>query len=1153
VPLRVDVATRPALVHCSSVNVSVRGMGLVAVADGRGPPPRRGGQLELAFRLPDGAGVRTHATIMWTCGYMGLGQPGWALGVRFDGLSRAAEAAIGAYVESNRTRVAVALPSEAESALARQTLAGAYRLLVARSREAALSLAARGDVAALVVFGQEAEAAAFLEACGRAAAGGGAPAPVRPIQPRVVCCAPLGATRLLELFNAGTVFRWLPVPPRPEDLARAVSLACADYRAAADRDHVALALARERRAAWKRHVRVASAALERRLLPAEVVSRTLVELLTGPEASVDELWRGAGRLAPEDLEEILGAPGRGGPASAGRDGPGGAGGSPAPAEARGTLPLAAATFVLDAALVESEAAREGLGHADTRVPLEAPGGPPGARPAREPRPSPAAAPHTGDLERYQNATPVGEGGMGIVVAADDTRLGRRVALKMLQERLLDRPDLVRMIEREARVVGSLEHPNIVPVYDAGRTPRGTPFYAMRLIQEPSLAALLGRLQGDPALESSELGLPRLLRLFTQVCRTVDYAHSRGVIHCDLKPDNILVGSFGEVLVVDWGLAFVRDEGTVFRGGSFGYVAPEQMAAGVLDARTDVYALGSILYELLCLQPPFPQDADYFAAGRECVSHPGRLPPRPRQVAPHRNVSEELEDIALTALAVEPGGRFASAGALAAAVDEFLEGTKERERRGRRADELVAHAGTLADNYFELLASRPDRVVALSALRAGIAPWDPPDRKRALWDEEEGLAVTDSLTVRTMQAAVAAYEQALDEVRDHAGARAGLARLYASELRRAEERRDEHDRVYFQELVNQYDDGRITESARGGGTLSVESTGGDVVVALARLEERDRRLVALARTVLGPAPLAEVPLAQGSYVVTLSASGGRTLRFPVLVKARAPIRITTDLAALDPDVPGELLIPGGPTLLGGAEGGGELRTVGVASFYIQERPVIFREYLEFLTDVYRQLGSTALDLFPRHGQGAPFWTFDGRNWAPGEVKQWGDDPEDLLDLPVFGIDVRCAEAYARWKARQTGLGYRLPTEDEWEKAARGTDGRLYPWGNHFDASFCCMRASSPGAPRPRPPGAFEADVSPFGVRDLAGGVADWVTPSRRVGRDEQETVSRGGAWCDWRGDCLLTARRPYLAVERSARVGLRLVRPAPPSTAYFVDG
>ncbi len=776
--------------------------------------------------------------------------------------------------------------------------------------------------------------------------------------------------------------------------------------------------------------------------------------------------------------------------------------------------------------------------------------------------------------RYLLHEAVGEGGAGTVFSCTDTRLGRRVAMKVLHERLVDKPEFVAMLEREARITGVLEHSSIVPVYDVGRTPDGAPFYVMKYVEHSTLREVVTRLAAGEAGAVADYSLGRLLRLFIQICHAVDCAHSHRVIHCDLKPENVLIGSFGEVLLVDWGLAYLQHEHTVFRGGTLGFVAPEQMTNDRIDARTDVYALGSILYDLLCLKRTF-EETDYGDPTTGELRHPQRLPPPLRTVAPDRGIAEELEEICLRALQPQPDERQATAGELAAAIDGFLEGTKEHERRQRRAAELFDEAESMSANYFELVASRPERLAELDRQRGAVAPWDPPEKKQALWDAEDGLAIIDTLSVRTMQSAAALFEQALLEVRTHRGARRGLARLYEVELRRAEERGDEHDRAYFEQLVAQYDNGEIAQLRNGGGTLLVECQGGTAEIQLATIEEQGRRLVAAASQVLGRNRIDRLPIAQGQYLVTLHAPGLEPIRFPLMVKPDREVRIFANLDEIGPGAPGEILIPGGSAVLErhpATPSEGELRReVHVESFFLQELPVSFGEYLEFVLNSWSRLDQTEREaLLPRNGLAGPLWRLTGKTFEPAEIAQYGKNRETLLELPVFGVDLACAQAYARWKARRTGLTYRLPTELEWEKAARGVDGRRYPWGNQFDASFCSMREARPGQPRPAARGAFPADVSPFGVRDLGGGVADWTTPAAaaelmvsgravtlhgtRAGRANSELASRGGAWCDWANECLATARRPYPETDRPARVGFRLARSGPASTGYTVrDG
>jgi serine/threonine-protein kinase len=222
--------------------------------------------------------------------------------------------------------------------------------------------------------------------------------------------------------------------------------------------------------------------------------------------------------------------------------------------------------------------------------------------------------------RCQLLQEVGRGGMGVVYRAADPDLGRDLAVKVLREEFRGRPDLERRFLAEARITGRLQHPGVVPVVEVGRLHDGRPYFTMKLVQGRTLAELLkARLD-----ESADR--PRLLAVFEQVCQTVAFAHSRGVIHRDLKPSNVMVGEFGEVQVMDWGLAKApadgRDadgragptpEGAAAEGtqagavlGTLAYMAPEQARGELdtLDARCDVFGLGAMLCEVLTGKPPF---------------------------------------------------------------------------------------------------------------------------------------------------------------------------------------------------------------------------------------------------------------------------------------------------------------------------------------------------------------------------------------------------------------------------------------------------------------------------------------------------------------------------------------------------------------------
>jgi tetratricopeptide (TPR) repeat protein/tRNA A-37 threonylcarbamoyl transferase component Bud32 len=296
--------------------------------------------------------------------------------------------------------------------------------------------------------------------------------------------------------------------------------------------------------------------------------------------------------------------------------------------------------------------------------------------------------------RYQILRPHAKGGLGEVFVAEDLELHREVALKEIQEcHAHDMVSRGRFL-LEAEVTGRLEHPGIVPVYGLGQYADGRPFYAMRFIHGDNLKEAIRRFHAaeSPRRDPGErrLALRQLLGRFIDICNAVAYAHSRGVLHRDLKPGNIMLGKYGETLVVDWGLAKAvgrtdatrnLDEST-FRpssgsgeamtqmGSAVGtpaYMSPEQ-AAGQLDKlgpASDIYSLGATLYALLTGQAPFREgDAGDVL---QKVRTGDFLPPR----RINADIPAPLEAICLKAMAVDPGNRYASCAGLAEDVEHWL--------------------------------------------------------------------------------------------------------------------------------------------------------------------------------------------------------------------------------------------------------------------------------------------------------------------------------------------------------------------------------------------------------------------------------------------------------------------------------------------------
>jgi eukaryotic-like serine/threonine-protein kinase len=359
--------------------------------------------------------------------------------------------------------------------------------------------------------------------------------------------------------------------------------------------------------------------------------------------------------------------------------------------------------------------------------------------------------------RVQLLGEIARGAMGAVLKGCDPDLGRDLAVKVLLEEHRHRPDLIRRFVEEAQIAGQLQHPGIVPVYELGVFGDARPYFTMRLVRGQTLAGLLA---ARPA-PSSEL--PRFLETFVRVAQTVAYAHARGVVHRDLKPSNIMVGPFGEVQVMDWGLAKIlpragadddrevgdgneqeavvattRSDSAVDRSragsvlGTPSYMAPEQADGQVewVDERADVFALGSILCEILTGRPAFtgPSSDDVLRSARraDLAGAFARLE--------SCGADDELVRLARDCLAPALGDRLRDAQAVADRMQAYLDGVHRRIREAElaraaeaaRAEEARATAAAAEGRArAERRARRMTAGLAATVLIAtalGIAGW-----------------------------------------------------------------------------------------------------------------------------------------------------------------------------------------------------------------------------------------------------------------------------------------------------------------------------------------------------------------------------------------------------------------------------------------------
>ncbi|MCE9581793.1 MAG: protein kinase, partial [Planctomycetes bacterium] len=289
---------------------------------------------------------------------------------------------------------------------------------------------------------------------------------------------------------------------------------------------------------------------------------------------------------------------------------------------------------------------------------------------------------------YDILSVLGEGGMGTVYLARDTVLNRDVALKVLKPDVYS-ADFAERLADEAIVTGKLAHPGIVPVHQLGFDETWGPWYTMKLVQGRPLADVLEGLRDRRPRDEEAWPLPALLAVFARICEAIAFAHYNDVVHRDLKPGNIMLGEFGEVLVLDWGLARVLGEGRKRKEtklvapaeggltrdgvivGTPGYMSPEQ-AAGMgtlVGPPSDVYSLGTILYEMLTLQPPV-DTSDPDEALRATLK--GDITPVQKR-GPGRFAPRALCQIVEKAMDGDPARRYPTARELARSIDEFLAG------------------------------------------------------------------------------------------------------------------------------------------------------------------------------------------------------------------------------------------------------------------------------------------------------------------------------------------------------------------------------------------------------------------------------------------------------------------------------------------------
>lgn len=803
----------------------------------------------------------------------------------------------------------------------------------------------------------------------------------------------------------------------------------------------------------------------------------------------------------------------------------------------------------------------------------------------EPPEAPASEPDPDGpriTERYVDLGPLGEGGMGVVRRVHDRRLKRTSAMKLVRAGRATTAGALARFRAEAEVTAQLEHPAIIPVHDFGELPDGRLFFVMKEVEGETLEGVVRGLHSGAVTDPWTFR--RTLDALARIADAVAYAHDRGVIHRDLKPSNIMLGRFGEVLLLDWGLAAIRAhlarvdatahgptsvrpgqtrQGTV--AGTPAYMAPEQARGEVaaIGPATDVYALGATLGTLLSGRPPFVGDAAWITL------QIGTQPPHLRA----RLGDVDLVDLARQAMSPEAAER-GTASELAASLRAWLDGAQRRDR----ASALVSRAAALHPEIDRMKAQAAGLRERADAALADVATFAPPAAKLEGW----GLADEASALVREARIAASEVERhlhgALSWSPDLPDAHAALAEVHRGRHAAAEARGDDVERVRAEALLRAHTDAlpahhperaSLVRYLDGAGVLCIR-TEPPSRARLFRLEERARRLIPEFVEDLGDTPIIDKRLPMGSYLVELRADGHHTVRYPVHIarnqrwdgvppgaREPVPIRLLAD-GSLAED---EVYVPAGPFRCGADDSDARVYDplpkglIWLDAFVIKRAPVTVAEVLAWLDAIAaRDSLERALSLCPRYprdnGGELAFGVADGRFHIKPDPHGDVWDPQ----LPGLLLDWHGARELAAWKADQSGLAWTLPTEVQWEKAARGVDGRRYPWGDRFDHTFTNIAGSRPGGPEMLPVHALGEDRSIYGMTGAAGNLCDWCLNPYRQGDapDRQGSIGgeasedgfvsvRGGAFGFGQRAACVANRRRARADERSWVYGVRLAR------------
>ncbi len=717
------------------------------------------------------------------------------------------------------------------------------------------------------------------------------------------------------------------------------------------------------------------------------------------------------------------------------------------------------------------------------------------------------------LGRYEIRSKLGAGGMADVYLADDTQLGRRVALKLLPPETAANAQARKRLIREARAAATLDHPHICAVYEVGEAD-DVVFIAMQYVEGQTL---------ETRLRGSAVELAEVLAIGVQVVDALTEAHKHGILHRDIKPANIMLTTRGEAKVMDFGLAKLShaegsapgatETGSVLSMpgavmGTVPYMSPEQVRGVELDRRSDLFSVGVVLYELVSGRRPFEDSSAAAIASAILTREPLPL----ARFAP--NLPPELERIVAKALRKDPEERYQTAKDFLIDLRALKDEQVFQARLGRTPPPSD---------------SPSDRTPPAPAA-GGVAPREPVRSRRA-W------AIAAALVV------VAGGGWFLWRSANLRWATAQLPQIVA--LADAKRYFDAFDLAVTVEPYLPGDPTIAGLMPTISDTMSATSDPPGAQVYLKRFAP-DASGALPERRLVGMTPLTNVRIARGEYVLSMEKDGyapvertvsGVTIRAGALTILPPPIRVERTLIQADRMPARMVFVPGGDYRLVAWSRPTD-RRVRISDFFIDKYEVSNQDYKDFIN-----AGGYVKREFWKH----PF-VKDGRSISWDDAmkifvdrtglqgpREWSNQsvPEGRADHPVTDVTWYEAAAYADFR------GKRLPTVYQWEKGARngvlGAAGvTIMPWGVFYPGDLLAHRANFGGGPLPVTSSEF--GMSTFGAYNMAGNVAEWTLNDSSEG-----FIATGGAWNDPTYTFAQYGGRP--GFFSSSKLGFRLVRPA----------